>query len=185
MDTFGYTDEWTLASAPQIPTATASGYVERRRPVVEAKIKQRFAKERGPWRPELVRDRAAAEALRVIAEENDPSRHGYRYARLVLEGRVVPRDPALAYDYAFKAALVGNLDAMDLVAEMLHTGLGTERDPERAAAWEREVARLRSRHAAAASARTNVSFARRVGRRVRRVVARGTRTAPRTAASAD
>ena len=184
MDAFGYDDEWTLAAAPSIPSETASGYVTARRPVVEAKIAQRFATEPDePWEPESVVDPAAAEALRTIAEENDPARHGFRYAQLVLEGRVVAYDPARAFGYAYRAALVGNVDAMDFVAGMMRIGLGTEPDPDTATRWEREAGRLRARRAATRGP-ASVPFARRVARRIRRVVARETRTDPRTAASA-
>jgi hypothetical protein len=143
MGTFGYDDDWAPAAAPTIDPATASGYVRSRRPIVAAKMERRFAST-GDWTVASVTDAAGAEAIRKIAEDSGAAVYGSRYAQLLLEGRVVPRDPALAFEYAYKAALIGNLGAMELVAEMFRTGLGTDADLDRAAAWEREAAKLRA-----------------------------------------
>jgi hypothetical protein len=169
MGTFGYDDDWALAPEPTIDPATASGYVRSRRPVVAAKMERRFAKT-GDWTVESVTDGAGAQAVHTIADDSGAAVYGFRYAQLLLEGRVVPRDPALAFEYAYKAALIGNLGAMDLVAEMFRTGLGTGVDAERAAAWEREAAKLR----APGPARPPVSVRarNRVVRRLRRLLRR-------------
>jgi hypothetical protein len=170
MDAFGYDDDWTLAPDPVIPPETATGYVLARRPVVEAKMASRFQPKR-EWRLEQT-DAAEAEALRVAADERDAGRSGYRYAMLLLEGRVVPYDPARAFAYAYRSALASHLSSADLVARMYREGIGTTADLERARAWEAEAAELRAAAAppiTAAPPRPDPpSFARRAVRKLRR-----------------
>jgi hypothetical protein len=197
MTTFGY-DDWELEPQPSIPHDTASGYVLARRPVVEVKMARRFEKGE-EWTTAAVPDAAAAEAIRVIAHDSDAARHGYRYAMLLLEGRVVPRDPHRAFDYLYRAALVGNVAAMEHVAEMYRDGSGTVADPARAARWEQEAADSRPPPVAQPSPPPPApprpaprpkappapppSLPRRIARKFKQIVGRRTRTAQRTAAS--
>jgi hypothetical protein len=143
MDTFGYDDDWTLAAEPVIPHETASGYVLGRRPVVEAKMARRFEKAE-EWEPGQVTTPEQADAIRFTAEDSDAARHGYRYAVLLLEGRVAPYDPARAFDYAYRSALIGHMPAMELVARMYREGLGTSADAREAAVWEQEAEVLKA-----------------------------------------
>jgi Sel1 repeat len=199
MDTFGYDDDWAPAAAPHIAAETASGYILARRPVVEAKMARRFGTA-PEWVPESVTTPEEAEAIRLAAEDSEAARAGYRYATLLLEGRVVPRDPARAFDYAYRAALIGTLGAIDMVARMYREGLGVEQDLDLAAKWDDEAATLRAepkpkpvpkpapQPAAAAPPprpRPEPTSMARWKRRVKRVVARGTRTVRRTGASGD
>ncbi len=176
MDAFGYDDDWSLAPSPVIPPETASGYVLARRPAAKARMERRF----GPapeWRLEET-DAAGAEALRVAADERDPGRSGYRYALVLLEGRAVPRDPARAFAYAYRAALASHLSAAELVARMFREGIGTPADVPRARAWEAEAEQLRT--AATTPSKvgarlTPPSIARRAVRRLRRAAGGGGR----------
>jgi hypothetical protein len=175
MDTFGYEDEWTLADAPVIPPETASGYVLDRRPVVEARFARRFDR---PPAPAVV-DPASAEALRELADSTGSALHAFRYATVMLEGRVAPADTAGAFRYAYRSALLGHLPAMDLVAQMFRDGTGCTPDDTRAALWAREALRVRRN----AALRAPVPVHRRLARNFMRVVGRKRRTARRTAAS--
>jgi TPR repeat protein len=98
---------------------------------------------------------------------------------LLLEGRVVPYDPALAFRYAYRSALASHLSAADLVARMFREGIGTSADPARARAWEAEAETLRAEAtpappAAAPPRPAPPSFARRAVRRLRRAAGGGT-----------
>jgi hypothetical protein len=212
MDAFGYDDDWTLASEPVIAHETASGYILDRRPVVEAKMARRFQKAE-EWTTHSVTDAAGADAIRTIAEDTDAALHGFRYASLLLEGRVVPRDTRRAFDYAYRSALIGHLPAMELVERMYREGIGTTQDLEQASVWAHEADVLkadpelapkpkpkaapgpaaRTTPAAPAAARPRAvakkpaapppSLARRLVRKLRKVAARRMRTGPRTGAS--
>jgi hypothetical protein len=170
MDAFGYDDDWTLAEHPVIPPETATGYVLARRPVVEAKMTSRFQPKR-EWRLEQT-DATEAEALRVAADERDAGRSGYRYAMLLLEGRVVPYDPQRAFAYAYRSALASHLSAAELVTRMYREGIGTSTDFARARAWEAEAEQLRDAAAPpvppAAPKPPPPSIARRAVRKLRR-----------------
>jgi TPR repeat protein len=111
--------------------------------VVEEKQQQRFQRSPG-WTPRAVKSSADADAIRAVADDSGAGPHGYRYAMLLLEGRVTDRDPALAFQYAYRSALVGNLPGMELLAQMFREGIGTSVDAERAASWEHEAAVLRA-----------------------------------------
>jgi hypothetical protein len=143
MRTFAYDDDWSLDETPDIAPETASGYALSRRPVVEEKQQQRFQRSPG-WTPRAVKSSADADAIRAVADDSGAGPHGYRYAMLLLEGRVTDRDPALAFQYAYRSALVGNLPGMELLAQMFREGIGTSVDAERAASWEHEAAVLRA-----------------------------------------
>jgi hypothetical protein len=143
MDAFGYDDDWSLAPNPVISHETASGYILGRRPVVEAKMARRFQKQE-EWTTHSVTDAAGAEAIRTIAEDTDAALHGFRYASLLLEGRVVPRDPPRAFGYAYRSALIGHLPAMELVEKMFREGIGTTQDLERAGVWAQEAEVLKA-----------------------------------------
>jgi hypothetical protein len=143
MDAFGYDDDWTLAPSPLIPRETASGYVESRRPVVEKKMERRFERP-AAWDQQSVTTREQVEEIEAIANDSGAGVYGCRYALLLLEGRVVPRDDARAFDYAYRSALVGHLPAMELVARMFREGIGTEPDAQRAEVWDHEADVLRA-----------------------------------------
>jgi hypothetical protein len=178
MDAFGYDDDWSLPPDPVIPPETATGYVLARRPVVEAKMASRFRPKR-EWQLERT-DAAEAEALRVAADERDAGRSGYRYARLLLEGRVVPYDPTLAFTYAYRSALASHLSAAELVASMFREGIGTSADLARSRAWEAEAEQLRAAAAPPAPPPRPAppSFARRAVRKLRGAAGSGSRRPP-------
>jgi hypothetical protein len=141
MDTFHYDDEWKLNETPEIPHETASGYILARRPVVEGKMAVRF--DAADWSPSDVATAEEAERIRLLAEDSEAALCGYRYAELLLEGRVVPRDPERAFGYVYRSALIGKLVSMELVARMYREGLGVEQDLDRVAVWDAEADTLR------------------------------------------
>ncbi|MCU1429891.1 MAG: hypothetical protein JWL83_3891 [Actinomycetia bacterium] len=151
MDAFDYDDDWTPADEPVIPTETASGYVLGRRALVEEKMATRFSA-KPDWSPESVETVEEADEIRRRAEDNDTALSGVRYARLLIEGRVVPADPGAAFQYAYKAALIGHAPAMDLVEELYRDGIGTERDEANAERWAAEARKLRASWPAPAEA---------------------------------
>jgi hypothetical protein len=143
MDRFAYDDDWSLAPSPVVPSATGSEYVRTRRPVVEQKMERRFERP-AAWHLRDVRTVDDAEAIRAIAQDSGAGVYGFRYASLLLDGGVVPRDPERAFEFAYRSALVGHLPAMELVARMYREGLGVTADARQASVWDDEAAKLRA-----------------------------------------
>lgn len=147
---FDYEDDWRLASEQSIDPATASTYVLEKRRKVGKTFSTRF-EDATTWSPADLEDDQALQRMHEAAEDGGIG-DLYRLATLYRSGGAgVEPDPALAFSFARRGAILGSLPCMALLAEMLRSGTGCRKDEDAAWRWMREAYRVSRRRAASLS----------------------------------
>lgn len=131
MKRFDYEDEWQLAGAPVIASATASGYIEGKYRARQAQQEQR----RGGLAMDVAA-KAQRDRMRHLAEDGN-SQAMYRLAKAC---RTADGDPTRVFRLAHRAAVQGHKPAMRLLGELYRHGRGVEVDADQAEFWAAEGA---------------------------------------------
>ena len=81
----------------------------------------------------------------VVRYVRSAAEHGFRaaqvtWAQILLDGKLVPRDPAAAFRWFSRAASLGSLDGINMVGRCHELGWGVPVDHPEAARWFRQAA---------------------------------------------